>query len=265
MSFLGYIKSKEGRKILMQIVGIYLVVLIVSWVFLWWYTDHGQQVSVPDLKGMTTAEAEQVLADMDLTFLVVDSVFVKDAKGGTILEQNPVPESKVKEGRQVFVTVYRIEPPQETINIKEGDFAQVAIIKLKNKGIEFDTKYVPNNSMVGAVISVTYKGKKVRPGDKIPRGNKVVLTVGTAVDQLVRIPNLVGLTYSEAMTRLDTLNLMGQAFFMYDVQSSADSAVGRICEQDPPFDPDAPGVQAGKIVDFKIFNTPCTTEPVEGP
>lgn len=258
MGFFGFIKSKEGKRIALRLIGIYFGVVVAVWIFLWWYTDHGKQVAVPDLTNLTIQEATALLDEKDLSILIVDSIYDRKSKGGTIVEQSPAPESKVKEGRQVFVTVYRVVPPQEIVNISEGDFAQVAIIKLKNKGLDFETKYVPNNSMVGSVISITYKGRKLKSGDSVPRGDKVVLTVGVATEESVRIPNLQGLSYFQAMTVLDSLNLMGQAFFMYEVQSSADSAVGRICSQDPAFDPEAPGVTPGRIIDFRLFNTPCT-------
>lgn len=262
MGFFGYLKSKEGKRVLLRLLGVYAIVTLFVMIFLWWYTDHGQQVSVPDLSGMTVEEATTALGDLGLEVLVIDSIYDKKAKPGSVLDQSPAPEQKVKEGRAVFLTIYRILPPQETINIKEGDFAQVAIIKLKNKGIEFDVKYVPNNSLVGAVISVTYKGKRLKPGDQIARGNKVVLSIGTSADETVIVPNLRGMSYSGAMAVLDSLNLMGQAFFMYDIQSSADSAVGRICEQDPAYDPEAPGVAPGRIVDFKLYNEPCQLDSI---
>lgn len=262
MSFFGYLKSKDGKRSLLRLLGVYAIVTILVMIFLWWYTDHGQQVSVPNLSGMTVEEAKAALDDLSLEVLVIDSIYDKKAKPGTVLEQSPAPEQKVKEGRAVFLTIYRILPPQETINIKEGDFAQVAIIKLKNKGIEFDVKYVPNNSLVGAVISVTYKGKRLKPGDQIARGNKVVLSIGTSADETVVVPDLRGLSYEGAMTLLDSLNLMGQAFFMYDIQSSADSAVGRICEQDPAYDPEAPGVAPGRIIDFRLYSEPCSTDSI---
>ncbi len=258
MGFFGYLKSKEGKRILLRLVAIYLGVLVTVWVFLWWYTDHGKQVAVPDLTNLSLEEATALLEEKDLSILVVDSIYDRKSKGGTIVEQSPAPESKVKEGRQVFVTVYRKVPPQETVNIAEGDFAQVAIIKLKNKGLDFETKYVPNNSMVGSVISITYKGRKLRVGDTVPRGDKVILTVGVATEESVRVPDLSGLSYQQAMSVLDSLNLMGQAFFMYDIQSSADSSVGRVCTQDPPFDPEGPGVTPGRIIDFRLFNGPCS-------
>jgi beta-lactam-binding protein with PASTA domain len=262
MGFFQYVKSKDGKRIVLKLLGVYVGVTVLIMLFLWWYTDHGQQVSVPDLKGKTLEEASMMLEERDLVYLVVDSIYDRHSKGGTIVEQSPAPEQKVKEGRAVFLTVYRMMPPQETINIKEGDFAQVAIIKLKNKGIDYTAKYVPNNALVGAVVSITYKGQKIKPGQQIPRGERVVLTIGTAADETVGVPNLAGLNYNQAMTILDSLNLMGQAFFMFDVQSSADSAVGRICEQDPAYDPEAPGVAPGHIIDFRLYNEPCPTDSI---
>ncbi|MEZ4799071.1 MAG: PASTA domain-containing protein [Flavobacteriales bacterium] len=257
MGFFKYLFSKPGRKIVLQLIGVYVLVFLGVWFYLSWYTDHGEQVSVPDLTGMTAEEAEDLLGQNNLSILVVDSIYTKNAKGGTILDQTPIADAKVKDGRQVFVTVYRKLPPQETINIQEGDFGQVAIIKLKNKGIDFDIKYSPNNSLIGSVVSITHKGKKVKSGQTIARGEKVVLTIGTAVDELVKIPNLQGLSYDDAIELLESMNLMGQGFFMYDIQSSSDSAVGRVCSQEPQFDPDAPGVSPGQLVDFRLYNTPC--------
>lgn len=260
MGLFKFAWSTEGKKILVKILALYIVLAIAIWLFLAWYTDHGEQISVPDLSGMSISQAQTALEERDLTLLVVDSIYDRKGKGGMVVSQEPKPESKVKDGRQIFVTVYRKLPPQETINIEEGDFAQVAIIKLKNKGIDYTLKEVPNNSLVGAVISLTHKGKRLKAGDKIARGEKVVLSVGVSTQTDVQIPNLTGLSYTEAMAILDNLNLLGQAFFMYDVQSSADSAVGRVCEQDPAFDPEAPGVSPGKLVDFKLYNTPCSED-----
>jgi beta-lactam-binding protein with PASTA domain len=260
MGLFKFAWSSEGKKILVKILAVYIVLGISVWLFLAWYTDHGEQISVPDLSGMSIEQATAALDERELTLLVVDSIYDRKGKGGLVVSQEPKAESKVKDGRQIFVTVYRKLPPQETINIEEGDFAQVAIIKLKNKGIDYTAKEVPNNSMVGAVLSITHKGKRLKPGDKIGRGEKVVLSIGVSTQTDVRIPNLKGMSYTSAMAVLDSLNLLGQAFFMYDVQSSSDSAVGRVCDQDPAFDPEAPGVSPGKLVDFKLYNTPCSED-----
>jgi len=53
MSFFGYLKSKDGKRVLLRLLGVYAIITILVMIFLWWYTDHGQQVSVPNLSGMT--------------------------------------------------------------------------------------------------------------------------------------------------------------------------------------------------------------------
>jgi eukaryotic-like serine/threonine-protein kinase len=263
MSFIQYVVSPKGRKQLLQILLVNLGIVIFFWLILRWYTDHGEQIAVPDLKGLSLEEATAALDERGLSLLVVDSIYDEKADGGKVVEQSPVPESKVKEGRQVFVTIYRFEPPQETINIKEGDYAQVAIIKLKNKGIRFDIVEVPNGNMVGSVISITHKGKKIKPGDAIARGEKVTLSVGIASNATIPLPNLQGLTYQQAMTILDSLQLMGQAFFDTEPLSTQDSALFRVCRQDPPFEADAAGVPPGRIIDFWLSNTPCQADSLD--
>jgi eukaryotic-like serine/threonine-protein kinase len=262
MSFIKYIVSPNGRKQVLQIILVNIGILLFFWILLRWYTDHGEQVAVPDLKGLTLQEATQTLDDRGLTLLVVDSIYDEKATGGKVVEQSPVAESKVKEGRQVFVTIYRFEPPQETINIEEGDYAQVAIIKLKNKGIRFDIQEVPNGNMIGSVISITHKGRKIKQGDTIARGEKVTLTVGIASNASIALPNLQGLSYQQAMSLLDSLQLMGQAFFDPEPLSAQDSALFRVCRQDPPFETDGPGVPSGRIIDFWLSNTPCQTDSI---
>lgn len=263
MSFGQFIRTPEFRSNALRIVLVYAGVIVLSWLFLWWYTGHGEQVSVPDLKGMTLQEAETTLSSRGLHYLVIDSVYDEAGKGGVIMEQSPPPESQVKEGREVFLTVFRYKPPMETVNIEEGDFAQVAIIKLRNKGIKYDIKYVPNNSMVGSVIGLTYKGKKVRKNDQVPRGETVVLTVGESDTGTVQIPNLTGKTYAEALALLDSLHLSAQPHFENNPLTAQDSAICRVCRQLPAYNPGDPGVPPGRFVDFWLSDTPCTADTTQ--
>ncbi len=260
MSFIQYVFSKAGMRELVKIILVNLLLIGLIWLFLWWYTDHGRQVAVPDVRTMSTEQAVEELASRGLGYLVVDSLYDEDAVPGSVVEQSPAPESKVKEGRQVYLTIYRIQPPMERISIEEGEFAQVAIIKLKNKGIRYDVRYVPNNNMVGSVVSVTHRGKKLRAGDEIRRGEMVVLTVGEATDQSVVVPQLMGKSYAEAMAVLDSLNLMGQAFFEPNATSAQDSTLFRVCRQDPEFRDDAAPVPPGRIIDFWLSKEPCGSD-----
>jgi beta-lactam-binding protein with PASTA domain len=220
MSFISYIKSAAFGKTLLKIVLLYGILIAVSWFWLKWYTDHGEYVTVPELRGMSLEEAISALEDRNLQYLVVDSVYDRKATPGAILDQNPSPESQVKEGRQVFLTIYRINPPMEKIGIKEGDFATVALIKLANKGIDFDTLYEDNNTLAGSIIRVLYNNKKVTSPDfEVPRGSKVKLVIGRAASSKVTVPDLYGKTCAEAIAvsnpELISLRHKIQLFFAF--------------------------------------------------
>ena len=69
------------------------------------YTNHGQEIVVPDLSGMTPLEASQILAKQSLKYEVVDSVFMKGKSLGAIVEQTPQPGEKIKADRTVYLIV----------------------------------------------------------------------------------------------------------------------------------------------------------------
>lgn len=264
MSFFSYIKTPDFFKAALKIGLLYAVVIGVSWFWLRWYTDHGKFVSVPQLKGMTLQEAITALEDRDLEYMIVDSIYDRKAIPGSVLDQNPSAESQVKEGRQVFLTIYRLSPPMEKIGVKEGDFATVAMIKLGNKGIDFDTTYEDNNTMAGSIIRVIYQGKKVRSDFEVPRGSRVSLVIGRAADARITVPDLSGKTCAEAEELLETMNLICNCRFEPNIihPSSQDSASFHVCRQDPEADPFL-GVSPGRIVDLWLFNTPCVSDTLK--
>ncbi|MFN0033320.1 MAG: PASTA domain-containing protein [Flavobacteriales bacterium] len=260
MSFRSYLKSPVFRKTMLRIVLLYVAVVALVWFFLHCYTEHGSYISVPDLKGKPLSEAMTSLDDRDLTYLVIDSIYDKKATPGTVLEQSPSPESQVKQGRQVFLTIYSYNAPMEKLGIREGDFATVAFVKLKNKGIEFDTLYVANNTFPGSIISVSYKGRKIGPDHLVAKGDKVILSIGRAVTSKIIVPDFTGLTCPEAEAIMDTLNLFCNCLFDgINQPTTQDSSTFRVCAQDPVHDP-VMGTSPGRTIDLWLYATPCLAD-----
>lgn len=264
MSFRKYLSTADFRKTAFKIVLLYSGIIILSWLLLNWYTDHGKFVSVPDLRGKMLSEATTALEERDLEYLVIDSIYDRKAVPGSVVDQSPGPESQVKEGRQVFLTIYRFSPPMEIVNIKEGDYAAVAMIKLKNKGIECDTVYEDNNTYVGSVIRVIHKGKRIKPETMIARGDRITLVIGRAASGKVIVPDLRGMTCKEVEMMLDSMNLVCNCKFEPVINSptSQDSVTYRVCRQDPEHDP-LIGTSPGRIVDIWLYNTPCPQDSLD--
>jgi len=168
----------------------------------------------------------------------------------------PVPGSTIKEGRQVYLTIFSKTPPMETITIKSGEYAAVAMVKLKNKGIDYDVSYQPNNNFVGSVIGIRYQGKDIKFNDQLPRGCKVVLIVGTGDNAKIPVPDLHGLSYIEAQRLLKSLGLIPQLFFD-TTPSEADSLAYKVCTQEPPYSPGALDLNSGSIMDIYLTKEPC--------
>jgi eukaryotic-like serine/threonine-protein kinase len=265
MSLREFIKTKDFRKNLLRIVGVYVAVILVIWLYLAWYTDHGEYISVPEVRGMNFSEAVASIEDRDLKYVIVDSIYVEDAKGGTVMDQSPAAESQVKEGREVFLTTYRISPPLETINIEEGEYAQVALIKLSNKGIKVRKVEEPNNQMIGAVIKLTYKGKKLKSGSQVKRGEEVTMHIGVSANEQVLVPDLTGMTLDSAMAVLERAELMtGLTTSNSTLASRADSMAARVCSQSPVHSYDV-YVPKGQIVDLWISIGPCEPDSTAVP
>ena len=78
--------------------------------FLQCYTDHGEAVVVPNIRGMKTDVAESKMKALGLRLEVKDTGYVDSYVGNVVLEQSLHPGQRVKAGRVVFVTVNASAP-----------------------------------------------------------------------------------------------------------------------------------------------------------
>jgi beta-lactam-binding protein with PASTA domain len=257
----SFFKSTSFRKAALGIAITYAVLLLGSWFWLQWYTDHGEYVSVPNLEGLSTEDAIQALQERNLNYLIIDSIYDRKATPGSIYDQSPTFDSQVKQGRQVFLTIYRLSPPMEKLGIKQGDYATVAMIKLRNKSIDFDTLYEDNNTLVNSIIRVSQKGRILKASDEIARGSRVLLVIGRSVSEKIIVPDFTGMTCLQAKTILDTLRLECNCRFEPGINfpTAQDSSTYTVCRQDPTHDPER-GTTAGRIVDLWLYNTPCAPD-----
>ena len=253
---------KPERKNILKTIGIlfalYVTLIALFWLWLAVYTGHGDYVSVPDLKEMTIEEAQQRIEQLGLRYVIIDSIYAQDGKPGTVIQQSPIPESKVKTGRELYLTIYRKTPPSEKLGVSTGEFYTSALIKLRSKGFEFDTVYEHNNLFPGSVLRVTMKGRRLGPDDMLLKGSKVLVTIGKYSEQEVIIPDLTGMNCREAEAALSSLNLICNCRFEPFIErpTSSDSVEYTTCRQDPIHHPVITS-KAGRIVDLWLYNTPC--------
>lgn len=164
--------------IAMLVVGIGLCIGL--WVWMVTYTKHGQSVEVPQVKGMMLSDAEYALDKLELLAVVVDSAYVRQQPAGIVLEQKPTPGSKVKSGREIYLTVNQKQSPTNTIPDIAGNCSRrEAEARLKALGFKIGPmEFVPGDP--DWVIALKVNGREVYTGERVPVDAPVVLVVGNS-------------------------------------------------------------------------------------
>ena len=142
------------------------------------YTHHGEEVIVPDVKGMMPNQAEKMFRDRGLIAKVVTTSYRKDMPSGCILELTPESGEKVKKGRIIFLTINSIDAPlREVPDVTENSSAREAEAQLLTAGFHL----TPNQLVKGEldwVYGVLYNGRRIMTGEKIPVGSILTLQIG---------------------------------------------------------------------------------------
>ncbi|AFK04344.1 PASTA domain containing protein [Emticicia oligotrophica DSM 17448] len=241
------------------IVALFLVFFFsFFFIYLPWSTNHGQSITVPDLKGMSIEEMEKALDDRDLDYEVSDCTFVAGAKPLSILTQFPKPGSSVKEGRKIYLTIVSETAPMVKLPDVFGRSESSAKNQLLSAGLVAGTTEVIPALEENTVLKVKFNGKEVKAGTMIPKGSTVVFVVGDGLgDQMVEIPNLVGMLADEAEILLSGQNLGIAKRYVGPVDGYPD---GTIIKQRPSAEGNK--IHIGDVIDVEIAGN-APTENVE--
>lgn len=199
MSIWSFLKSKTFRNQLI-LAGAITVVLVIGLVqVLKVYTNHGQEIEVPDIKDLKPSQLQVILEEIGLSYVVVDSTYIPGKQPDLVYEQDPVAGSKVKEGRTIYVSITSSNTPKVKLPDLTDLSLRKATIDLRNLGLQVGELIMRPDIANNVVLEMNLSGKKVMPGKEVPKGTAVDLVIGIYnVDSLVAIPNLVGLTIEES-------------------------------------------------------------------
>ncbi|MDR0368724.1 MAG: PASTA domain-containing protein [Bacteroidales bacterium] len=166
---------------LIIMLSISLLVVFLIGISLKAVTKHGQEYLLPDFTGMDSEQLHRFVRDSNLyefEIVIVDSVFVPDKKGGTVLTQDPVAGSKVKKGRKVYLSVVAMSMPKiEMPNLVDLSLRQAENM-LQTNDLQLGQVIYKASKYPNAVLEQRYKGRIIEPGVMIPYQSKITLIVG---------------------------------------------------------------------------------------
>lgn len=230
--------------------------LLVNYVVLPVYVNHGSRVTVPGVVGMPYEEAQKTLEGAGLRIMHGDTKPDPAFAPGLVIVQNPAAKAEVKEGRRVYVTISggEIQVPVPSLRGRSMRDARFALERfgLKLGSVRYDTSDTfPENTIID---------QSAATDTRLTKGMSVNITVskGKLVSAAL-VPLLIGKTLNEAERILTGAGLkIGNISY----QQSFDLVPNTVVDQFPR---QGEATAAGQAVDLFVIRMGRPSEEFEVP
>ncbi len=242
-----------------------LVVALVIIGILFWlksYTNHGQQIELPDYVGINYDTAKKDAEDKTFQLIIKDSVHRVGIRGGEILNQVPVAYSKVKENRTVYVTTAKFNADLLSLDDLPALYGEEYASKKQELGyldIETEIKSYKFDTGEADYILEVWQGDKQIIGKNIkgsgvtvPRGGKLSFVLSKTQGGMTDIPNLRCNQLSTAEFMMSNSLRIGK--ITTEGGGAVNQATAWIISQYPPYSPGGK-IEMNTSIDITISNT----------
>lgn len=167
------------------------------------FTRHGEAIVLPNFEGQPLEELEVFVKANDLQYAIIDSVYNDDLLPGTVVLQDPYPNSTVKRGRKIYVSIVS-ELPESVVmpNVVNLSVRQ-AVSLIYGNDLTVDKLIFRTGFDKNAVQEQLVEENIVEAGTKLKKHTPVTLIVSSGNQtSYSKIPNLKGLTKEQAIQRI---------------------------------------------------------------
>lgn len=162
------------------VVALVALVWLLGVVFLGVWTNHGDTVTVPQVKGLQLDVARDALLRGGFE-VELDSLYDMNSRPGVVVEQSPRENSKVKEGRTIYLRYVCFTDKKVALPDYDSRSGRAYKSLLQSLGFSnINVVYVPSANE--NVKTVRYNGILLRPGDMVPVGAKITVEAGQKSD-----------------------------------------------------------------------------------
>jgi eukaryotic-like serine/threonine-protein kinase len=202
-----------------------------------------QPVAVPNLVGLSEADAGKAIDTAGLTAVVYDVPSAEPK--GFVVAQEPAAGERTARGSRVRINVStgaqegeeaEREPPSTvTVGDYVGQTRKDATAAIRRAGLKPDPKYVPSTQPADTVVAQSPK-----PGKTVERGSGVRINVskGPKPKPDKGVPNVVGKDEPTATAQLEAAGFVVEVV-QQDTEDPAQDGI--VLEQSPPAGQRAPG------------------------
>lgn len=177
-SFIGFIKKHKILSTVAAILLFDILVVVVGYFSLGWFTNHDSNLTVPDLHGLPVEEAAEILHRNNMQMEISDSTYLETVSPGCVNEQTPKAGSTVKEGRLIYVTIRAFStklmkmPELRDMSLRQGESL------LRSAGFKnIKTQTIPSEYQ-DLIYDVKWNGSSLYKNDKVPVSATITIVVG---------------------------------------------------------------------------------------
>jgi len=156
---------------------------------------HGREVSIPDLAGLTVAQASEAALHSGLDLNIENKFYSRTVPAGRILSQAPAAGSRVRRGWQVRVTE-SLGPQQVTIPDVVGEPVREASLDLRKASLDLGT--LAHLDAPGDTDMVLSQTPPPDAGVDQPRVNLLLSQQGAGASDAFVMPSFVGMSWPSA-------------------------------------------------------------------
>ncbi len=199
MNFIQFITTKRFLKHLAYSVLLFIVISWIALMALKMYTRHDQVAVTPNFVGLNMDQVNNLETSKNFELIIVDSIYDYTRKPGSVISQDPLPDTKVKPGRSVYLSLVSYVPEQVSMPALTDLSLRRAKALLQTYGLKLGSVRVVPDMALNAVLKATVNGKTVTPGTPIRKGSVVDLIIGSGRGSgPAAIPFLIGKSQDEA-------------------------------------------------------------------
>jgi beta-lactam-binding protein with PASTA domain len=232
MNFIQFITTRRFLKHLAYSILLFIVIVWITLVALKMYTRHNQVAVTPNYVGLMMDQINSLETSKDFDLVVVDSIYDYTKKPGSVISQDPLPQTKVKPGRSIYLSLVSYMPEQVIMPDLIDLSLRRAKALLQTYGLKLGYTHVIPDMAENAVLKVTVNGRTIKPGTPIHKGSVVDLVIGSGEGAQPNIPFLIGKTRESALRELSRLGLkIGDETY----SGNCDSTNALVYEQNPVY------------------------------
>lgn len=156
---------------------------------------HGREVAIPDLAGLTVAQASEAALHSGLDLNIENKFYSRTVPAGRILSQAPAAGSRVRRGWQVRVTE-SLGPQQVRIPDVVGEPVREASLDLRKASLDLGT--LAHLDAPGDTDMVLSQTPPPDAGVDQPRVNLLLSQQGAGATDAFVMPSFVGMSWPSA-------------------------------------------------------------------